>query len=119
MAATDARGDAVVRVSLDWRDGRHWDGRRERACRVCGTPTNLREASGTPACKTCVEGEIEAEVLAFARTLIARTLIAGTQVTRMRRPLAELAAGPASHDQHNDEHNDEYRDGVRREVRGA
>jgi hypothetical protein len=73
MAVIDAKGDAMVRVSLDWRGHGHWDGRRARACRVCGQPTNLREASGEAACKTCVEGEIEARVLEFARTLIAQT----------------------------------------------
>jgi hypothetical protein len=79
MAAIDARGDAVVRITLDWRDGRHYERGRRQACRVCGCLTNLRDASGDAACKTCVEGEIEAQVLAFARTLIAES-VAGKEI---------------------------------------
>jgi len=81
MAATDVKGDAMVRVTLDWRDRQHYVGGRPRSCRVCGCPTNLRDHSGAAACKRCVEVEIEARVLAFAQTLIAEASTR-TEVTR-------------------------------------
>jgi hypothetical protein len=79
MPATDVKGDAMVRITLDWRDGRHYARGRQRPCRICDGPTNLRDTAGAAACKRCVEGEIEAQVLAFARTLIAESSTATTQ----------------------------------------
>jgi hypothetical protein len=70
MPATDAHGDAMVRVTLNWRDQQHYQP-HQLACRICGTPTHHREAGGGAACKSCVEGEIETRVLAFAQDLIA------------------------------------------------
>jgi hypothetical protein len=61
----------MVRVTLDWRDGRHYVHGRPRPCRICLCSTNLRDDQGAAACKRCVEGEIEARVVAFARSLIA------------------------------------------------
>jgi len=78
MAITNARGDALVRVTLDWRDGQHYVRGRQLPCRICGQPTNLRDAQDRPCDKTCIEREIEAQVLAFARTLIAEAAAGST-----------------------------------------
>lgn len=62
----------TVHVTLAWQDRGQWDPRSQRACRVCGQPTNLRDSRGVAAHKACVEGAIEAKVVEFARTLIER-----------------------------------------------
>jgi hypothetical protein len=40
---------------LDWREPKHWDGRRALPCRYCGTTTHLRDDDGQPAHKVCAE----------------------------------------------------------------
>jgi hypothetical protein len=42
---------------LDWRDRRHWGGRR-RKCRICRKLTFLLDDYGHPAHKLCVEQQI-------------------------------------------------------------
>jgi hypothetical protein len=49
-------------VSLDWRDPRHWSTRKRR-CRICRTPTFLRDSQGKPCDKTCAETELAAEIV--------------------------------------------------------
>ncbi|MFI1472079.1 hypothetical protein [Streptomyces wuyuanensis] len=39
---------------LDWRDSTHWS-KREKPCRYCGFPTNLRDSKRSPAHKVCAE----------------------------------------------------------------
>ena len=63
-------GAVSVHVTLTW-DGRgHWQPQSQRPCRVCVQPTNMRDTAGQAAHRTCVEGEIEAKVAEFARTLV-------------------------------------------------
>ena len=42
-------------VTLDWRDPEHWNGGRQRPCRLCGKLTFLLDTAGRPAHKVCVE----------------------------------------------------------------
>lgn len=43
---------------LDWRDTSvHWSS-RQRPCRYCGFPTNLRDSKRSPAHKVCAEDAI-------------------------------------------------------------
>ncbi len=42
---------------LDWRDSSHWSS-REKPCRYCGGPTQLRDSKRSPAHKTCAEAAL-------------------------------------------------------------
>lgn len=84
-----ARGNVVVRVALDWRDPRHYQA-QPAPCRICTTATQHRDPNGVAACKSCVEGEIEGKLLAFAHVLMA----GGTPVDV--RALTQATAGVAA-----------------------
>jgi hypothetical protein len=62
-------GYVRVDISLDWNRPGHYES-RELACRICKQPTQLRDELGDPAHKVCVESDIEARVLAFAKSLL-------------------------------------------------
>lgn len=70
VATTPPTGYVRVDISLDWNKPGHYDHYRELPCRICRQATALRDHLGEPAHKTCVEGEIEAKVLAFAQSLL-------------------------------------------------
>ncbi|SNY72765.1 hypothetical protein [Paractinoplanes atraurantiacus] len=63
-------GYVKVQIALDWSASGHYDARRELPCKHCGQPTNLRNDLGQPDHKVCVEAEIEAKVLAYAKSLL-------------------------------------------------
>lgn len=68
--ASAPSGFVRIQVSLDWSSSDHYDGRRELPCKHCGQPTNLRNDAGEPDHKGCVEADIEAKVLAYAKSLL-------------------------------------------------
>jgi hypothetical protein len=45
---------------LEWRDARHFDGRQDAECVLCGQPTPMRSHHGEPAHKACAEAWIAA-----------------------------------------------------------
>lgn len=45
---------------LDWHDGRHFDGRQDQPCALCGIPTPMRSHDGEPVHKACAEQWIAA-----------------------------------------------------------
>ncbi len=56
----------TVNVRLDWRAPEHYDRRRALPCRICKSPTHMRDATGAPCDKVCAEQELAAEILGAA-----------------------------------------------------
>ncbi|WP_027660837.1 hypothetical protein [Salinispora fenicalii] len=52
----------LVRVRLDWSDPQHYEHGRPLSCRVCDTPTTMRDAQRRACHQSCAEVEIAREL---------------------------------------------------------
>jgi hypothetical protein len=60
----------IARVRLDWMDPAHFEP-RAATCRVCATPTHMRDGQGRPCHQSCAETELAAEIVAARGAVIA------------------------------------------------
>ncbi|NYT96432.1 hypothetical protein [Salinispora sp. H7-4] len=66
----------LVRVRLDWSDSKHYEHGRPLPCRVCATPTTMRDAQRRACHQSCAQDEIARELLgaSLARVVDERVL---------------------------------------------
>ncbi|MFI7438309.1 hypothetical protein [Micromonospora haikouensis] len=64
-------GELLVRVRLDWTGPEHYEHGRSRPCRVCDTPTQMRDGRGEACHQSCAEDELARELLGTGRARIA------------------------------------------------
>ncbi|MEU8024653.1 hypothetical protein AB0B88_20830 [Micromonospora haikouensis] len=80
-------GELLVRVRLDWTGPGHYEHGRSRSCRVCDTPTQMRDGRGEACHQSCAEDELARELLGTGRARIADERVpAPAQLSGDRRP---------------------------------